>query len=49
MFAYIIIYSQREIKNNNYSLTKKREDNEKVYLFDGHGLHPWLLHCLQQR
>ena len=46
MFAYIIIYSQREIKNNNYSLTKKEKKNEKVYLFDGHGLHPWLLHCL---
>lgn len=46
MYAYIIKYSQREIKNNNYSLTKKKEDNEKVYLFDGHGLHPWLLHCL---
>ena len=46
MFANIIIYSQREIKNNNYSLTKKEKKNEKVYLFDGHGLHPWLLHCL---
>ncbi len=46
MYAYINIYSQREIKNNNYSLTKKEKKNEKVYLFDGHGLHPWLLHCL---
>lgn len=54
MYAYINIYSQniysqreiKKIKNNNYSLTKKREENEKVYLFDGHGLHPWLLHCL---
>ena len=46
MYAYINIYSQREIKNNNYSLTKKEKKNEKVYLFDDHGLHPWLLHCL---
>ena len=46
MYAYINIYSQRETKNNNYSLTKKEKKNEKVYLFDGHGLHPWLLHCL---
>lgn len=46
MYAYINIYSQREIKNNNYSLTKKEKKNEKVYLFDGHGLYPWLLHCL---
>lgn len=46
MYAYINIYSQRKIKNNNYSLTKKEKKNEKVYLFDGHGLHPWLLHCL---
>lgn len=46
MYAYINIYSKREIKNNNYSLTKKEKKNEKVYLFDGHGLHPWLLHCL---
>lgn len=46
MYANINIYSQREIKNNNYSLTKKEKKNEKVYLFDGHGLHPWLLHCL---
>ena len=31
MYAYINIYSQREIKNNNYSLTKKEKKNEKVY------------------
>lgn len=48
MYAYIIKYSQREIKDKKQQLfiNKKKEDNEKVYLFDGHGLHPWLLHCL---
>ena len=53
MYAYINIYRQRDIKRYKekqkkqlFINTKKREENEKVYLFDGHGLHPWLLHCL---
>ena len=39
-------YDEQEKMIEEMKREKERNKNEKVYLFNGHGLHPWLLHCL---